>query len=58
MFNQSKFPIVIHMDMRVAPVYFMDAEESDHLYGKEIGSKYNGQILAQESLIHKDFEEE
>ena len=55
-FNQSDNPVKLYKDMRIAQVYFFKAQYADRLYGKEHGSKYNGQIDPTESMIYKDYQ--
>lgn len=55
-FNQSDNPIKLYKDMRIAQVYFFKAQYADRIYGKEHGSKYNGQIDPTESMIYKDYQ--
>lgn len=53
-YNQTKYPIILYSGMRVAQVYFIKAQKSGKLYGKNKGSKYNDQIAATESRIYLD----
>lgn len=54
-FNQSEYPIKLYENMRIAQVYFFKAEYADRIYGKDHGSKYNGQIDPTESRLYQDF---
>jgi dCTP deaminase len=54
-YNQTKNPIRLYKGMRIAQVYFIKAEYADSLYGSaDRSSKYQSQVLATGSRIHKD----
>jgi len=52
--NQTEYPIYLYKGMRVAQVYFFKAQYANNLYGIKKNSKYQNQIIATGSSIHKD----
>lgn len=48
-------PLRIYPNMKICQIAFMESSEVETHYGKKEGSKYQGQIGAQESKMHENF---
>ena len=54
LYNESPYPIRLYPGTRVAQIHFTTTNKSNRVYGKNMNSKYNGQIDATGSRIHHD----
>ena len=54
LYNESRYPIRLYPGTRVAQIHFITTNKSNRVYGKNMNSKYNGQINATGSRIHHD----
>ena len=53
-YNESPYPVRLYTGTRVAQIHLTTTNKSNRIYGKNMNSKYNGQIEATASRIQND----